>query len=323
MEQDLIRKRFAPSRPEFDKKFMLVAYGMLILVIIFFTYLHHYQPQVLRVPNNADVSLWKSPTFEQTCIYDRMTEAEKQKVLTEGIPVREPAVLVFMEIFSIAIASICFIHAYKYFGPWMASCFLVGSFIFTGMQESIWILYGRFFGASAMQGLGEQVWGTYWFPKGGLWFIETPVLVCLGWFYIAYSCVLIAGKIFPKMRLLGRAAIGGLTAVFLDLWVDPVATSPESMQWVWAKGDFIRLFGIPHTNFLGWFFLIFMFAIFWEWLPVMEKKWGRLKASLIFFVILFVAEISILILIMAWSAIFRNIFILIGIDHTLFIPPGW
>jgi uncharacterized membrane protein len=168
-----------------------------------------------------------------------------------------------------------------------------------------------------------DVFGTYWFPTGGLWFLETPVWVCLCWFLIAYSCVWVSGKVFPKMVLWPRAIVGGLIAMGIDLWMDPIVTSPELISWVWATGDFIRVFGIPQTNFVGWFLLIFCFAFLWEWLPGWEEKWGRAKASINFFLVLVGVDIVVLAFQVPWRFILRSILVLAGVDHGLQIPHGW
>jgi hypothetical protein len=156
-----------PLHSGFDRKFIAWASAILVLVIIFSTYLHHFQPQVLRVPDNKNVSTWTNPKFEQTCIYERMTEAEKQKIYAEGIPDDKLTAVVTGDIAALLVSLLRIFHARKHYGDWMAFCFVVGSFIFTGIQESMWILFGRFTGLSAMQGLGEQVFGTYWFAKRG------------------------------------------------------------------------------------------------------------------------------------------------------------
>jgi len=315
---------FAPPDPVFDRKFVLTGMILLMLAITVFTYLHYLQPHILRVPSNTDVSAWKNPTFDQTCIYDRMTESERERVRSQGIPLNDMPNIMLAVIFSLVCSWLCFAHARRHYGSWMAWCFLFGSFVFTGMQESMWILFGRFVGRSAMSGLAnDPSYGTYWFTKGGLWFIETPVEVCLGWFFLAYGCVWIAAKVFPGTRLLGRAAVGGLIAMTMDLWEDPVATSPELMSWVWAKGDFLRVLGIPHTNFLGWFSLIFLFAIFWEWLPAMERRWGRLRATLAFFSIVVVAEVAILIFMFIECTIIQHLMALGGFTQGVQIPKGW
>ena len=315
---------FAPPDPAYDKKFGYIAFGLLFLVILVSTYLHHFQPQVLNVPSNTDVSSWTNPTLDQTTLAGRLTEEERMKLLSDGVPQGDSLAAQFLsDLFTLLLGWICFLHALKYFGFWMSSCFLIGSFVFTGLEESMWILLGRFMSGVAENGLGETVYGTYWFTKGFFWFLETPVAACVGWFFLAYSCVLVAGKVFPRMNLLWRATVGGLIAMGIDLWMDPVVTSPEMINWVWAQGDVLRIFGIPHTNFVGWFLHIFQFAIFWEHLPGMEKRWGRSRATKNFFLIIFGTELCILIFFGIWMALLAGIFSMMGIEQTVNIPGGW
>jgi len=313
----------APS-PSFDRRFGWTVFGLLAAAIVFSTWLHHFQPQVLCVPSNKDVSSWQNPSLDQTTLADRLTPEERKVLLEQGIPgSRDAGLLLFGDLLALVLGWLCFAHARRHFGFWMASCFLVGSFVFTGLEESMWILLGRFATAGSVNALGEPVYGTYWFTKGLLWFLETPVTACLGWFYIAYACVLVAGKVFPRTGLLGRAAVGGLVAMGIDLWLDPVVTSPEMVNWVWAKGDLLLLFGIPHTNFVGWFLLIFLFAIYWERLPVLEAKWGRPKASAVFFLLLVGTEIAILVFFLLWMSSLGHLLSALGVRQSLRIPAGW
>jgi hypothetical protein len=310
--------------PTYDRRFGIVAYGLLFLIILSSTYLHHLQPQVLRVPDNGNPAAWENPTLDETVLVERMTHDEKARFLQEGVPLGDDLPAQFAaDLFTILLGWICFLHARKHFGFWMASCFLIGSFVFTGLEETLWILSGRFFGGMVNNPLGEAATGTYWFTRGGCWFLETPIVACLGWFFIAYSCVLTAGKVFPRMRLLGRACVGALIAVGVDLWMDPIQTAPEIMAWVWGRGDVLLLFGIPHYNFLGWFLLIFLFAIFWEKLPEMEEKWGRPRATVRFMSIILTVPFGVLFFIWAWIFAVGILLSLIGIDHAVRIPGGW
>jgi hypothetical protein len=307
-----------------QKGFIWMTYAVLILVIAVSTYLHHFQPQVLSVPSNLDVSTWKNPTFEQTAIYDRMTEDERRKARAEGIPDGGSlGAQIATDIFMIIVGLFCYRHSRIHYGFWMASCFLIGSFVFTGLEESVWILFGRFWGGTLNLDPGGVLFGTYWFSKGGLWFVETPLVACLGWYAIAYSCVWVAGKVFPTMGLWPRAAVGGLIAMITDLWADPVATSPELMNWVWAKGDFFLFFGIPFYNFVGWFLLIFLFAVFWESLPLMEMKWGRQKASACFMAVCTGgAFVTALFIYVFWFVLAGGIASLAGMQPYQ-LPTGW
>lgn len=314
-----------PVESEFDKKFIKISCSLLIIAIAFFTWLHWSYPEVLRVPSNTDVSSWQYPPFDKTLLYNRMTPEERTTFLTDGLPGNNLPEILFTEISTILISLLCFFHARKHWGNWMAYSFILGSFAFTGLQESLWIIFGRFTGMAAGPGLGAyEVTGTYWFTKAGLWFIQTPVYVCFGWFYIAYFCVLVAGKVFPNTGLLGRATIGGLIAIGLDLWQDPVMVSPEITRWIWAQSDLIHILGIPVSNFyVGWFMLIFFFAIVWEQLPKWEKKWGRAKATRNFFLILVAADFGILAMGSVLHFIIRTILILLGVESTIIIPQGW
>jgi len=312
--------------PKHDKEkgFIYVAWIILLVVVLFSTYLHHAQPQILKVPSNTDVTSWENPAFKNTLIYERVTDAEKQKILSEGIPGSSLSEQFYNDIIIILLGVLCMVHAVKHFGLWIASCFFIGSFAFTGIQESMWILSGRFLSGIFTNPLGYTIHGSYWFTRGGFWFFETPLAPCIGWFFIAYTCVLVAGKVFPRMNLLGRAVIGGLIAMLIDMWMDPAITSPEHIAWVWAKGDFMLFFGIPVYNFMGWFWLITIFAVLWEKLPQMEEKWGRQKATLMFFFICLLSDIAIyLVIIMPWFVIAPNIAVWFGVDQTILIPPGW
>ncbi len=311
------------SDPAFDRRFTVVGYALLLVAIGLFTWLHHLHPEVLHVPDPRHPATWTHPAFEETCLHDRMTDPERERFLAEGVPGNTLPLLLFADLFALFIAFLCYRHLLARYGRWMADCFLIGSFVFTGMQESIWILFGRFTGTSASQGIGEQVFGTYWFTRGGLWFIETPVYACLGWFVWAYAAVWVAGKAFPRMGLLGRALIGALLPMTIDLWIDPVFTSPELMNWVWAKGDCLMVFGIPHVNFLGWFFLIFLFALLWEQLPRWERAWGRLRSTLFFFGAVVAAELAILAFFFPWCRLLKQVLLLAGARHGIRIPPGW
>lgn len=316
-------KDFKRSDPKYDKKFGYIVYTALILVLLLSTYVHHFHPNVFNVPDNFDVSTWEHPTFEQSLIYEQMTPEEKAKVLAEGVPMRYKGRHFIADMFTLFIGVLCFFHARKHYGFWMASCFLVGSFVFTGVQESMWILLGRFAGGSFNNPLGEPAFGSYWFTMGGFWFIECPFAACISWFYIAYSCVLIAGKVFPKMNLYLRATVGGLIAMLIDLWQDPAITSPESMAWVWGRGDFLLIFGIPHYNFIAWFLLIAVFAVLWEKLPVLEMKFGRARGTIYFFLIVLASDLLILGILFLWLFVFGNILAFCGVEHAIHIPKGW
>jgi len=65
--------------------------------------------------------------------------------------------------------------------------------------------------------------------------------------------------------------------------IDPIAV--RNLWWAWPQpqSETFWILGIPFTNFLGWFLLIFLFAILWDKVPPKEEKWGRKKSTGIFY----------------------------------------
>ena len=76
-------------------------------------------------------------------------------------------------------------------------------------------------------------------------------------------------------------------------------------------------------DFLGWFLLIFVFAVIWEKLPQMEAKWGRPAATTRFVGIILTVPFGILLFIWAWLFVLGSLLSLLGVEQTLHIPGGW
>jgi hypothetical protein len=290
----------AAQRPEPREQQVVWAIGIaLIVATVFFTVVHHGFPDIFNVPARG--------YFE--------------KINPDGTPLRVPIPgsgylpMFLLDLIPIGLAWLCFHHGWKRLGSYRAMLFLGGSFVFTGLEESMWILLGRFQGQLRALGGSKElqdalltpdaanVQGTYYFTKGFFWFLETPLLACLGWFFVAYSCVYVADLLLPKRSIIWRAALGGFLAMDLDLWLDPVQTSSTFLSWIWAKGDRIEIFSIPLSNFMGWFLLIFIFAVVFDRLPAMIRRWGPAKTAVYFYGILFALEIGILMFFAAYGSI--------------------
>lgn len=275
MSDSLLADR--PQTPGSDPREQRVALGIgigLLLAVLGSTLAHHCFPHWLDVPSN------------------------------EGIPFTDYPTMFVLDLIPFGLAWLCFHHAWRRMGLYPAMIFLAGSFVFTGIEESMWILLGRYraefqaaLPATQSALLGDsaaEVSGTYYFTRGFFWFIETPVLACLGWFFVAYACVYVAHLLLPRSPITVRAALGGLLALNLDLWLDPVQTHERFQSWIWLQQDRINLFSIPLSNFIGWFLLIFLFAIVFERLPHLVRRFGPARAALYFYAILLALEIAIL-----------------------------
>jgi len=76
----------------------------------------------------------------------------------------------------------------------------------------------------------------------------------------------------------------------MDMMIDPIAVRYSWRGWFANSGDAIWILGdpstgdlgIPISNFLGWFMLIFLFAIYWKKITNKETTWGVRKIIVIF-----------------------------------------
>lgn len=95
------------------------------------------------------------------------------------------------------------------------------------------------------------------------------------------------------------------------------------MNWVWGKGDFLLIFGIPGYNFVAWFLLIFLFAIFWEQLPGIVAKYGQRPAMTVFLSVCTVGSVVVAgMIFVLWFGLAGALFSLAGISPVQ-IPAGW
>ncbi|MHC1591586.1 MAG: carotenoid biosynthesis protein [Candidatus Helarchaeales archaeon] len=199
-------------------------------------------------------------------------------------------IMIIMEGLVYVLAALTFYHAYKTHGLWKACLFFAGSFVYTGLEENMWIFSGYLGNGLLLGAPLLPVAKTYYFAynKALLWFFGVPVMACLGWFFIAYGTFYIAEQFFKDWQestrsLIIAAAIAGGLAVNMDLMIDPFMVRNGSWFWLSTQYQNFYVLGIPITNFIGWFLLIFLFAIFWTKVTQLEERFGKLKTTFIFF----------------------------------------
>lgn len=272
---------------DYDDKFVIAITLIFIPILVISTVLHHLFPEVLRVPNVL------GPYFIEPIWLD----------------------LVIMDVTTIILAILVIYHGFKTQGKYKTTCFFYGAIIFAGLEEVHWILLGRY------NITPEE---TYFFTKGGLWFLEIPFYACLGWFMLAWCCNFVSEVIFPNRNYVFHACIAGILAVSLDLWIDPVMVDlgsasiyPNSKgMWVWLVDpkETFSIFSIPYSNFLGWYLVIVVFLILYGFVLNDNKIeiHGKSKSALIFFGLIPIF-IGITIIILYLASLIINPF-LTGVD---------
>jgi len=97
---------------------------------------------------------------------------------------------------------------------------------------------------------------------GGPRVLGVPLDVPMMWGLYAYLMYLIASSTVTRRGSVGavlRIVYASLLMVVLDLAMDPFMVS-EVHAWIWLDGWGPKWFGVPASNFIGWF--IVSFAIF-------------------------------------------------------------
>jgi putative membrane protein len=148
------------------------------------------------------------------------------------------------------------------------------------------------------------VFGSYHYNLTPFYFGLVPLLTPFSWvviIYVSYSLtnLILSGFGIRKpdsssttaLVTLGLlvilSAIDGLAAVNLDLVLDPVAVAPQIAGWAWNNGG--PYYGVPISNFVGWFSVTFLATIvfrFYEWVspaPSQPRTQADFSAPVVYF----------------------------------------
>lgn len=231
--------------------------GILGIIIVCTTLIHHIYPSILSAPSIS------SP-FDAFGKYSLL-------------------IIIFYDISAILLGGFTLYHAIRTMGLFKGFHFFIGSFLFAGIEENIWILTGRF---------GPNP--SYFFTTGGLWFFEIPVYTCLGWYILSYSFFTIIRTLLPHASIFMVANLVGLFAMNLDLWLDPILVNIGILNepvtaglWVWENLEKPKLFSIPIMNFMGWWLVVTCFTFHFQWIfgPLDTDNKDPLKIVVWFFIL--------------------------------------
>ncbi|MHA1229698.1 MAG: carotenoid biosynthesis protein [Candidatus Helarchaeota archaeon] len=244
---------------DYDNKFLIILTTIVFLIIAITTIIHHIFPEVFRVPAVI------GPYLIEPIIVD----------------------LLIMDLGASILSILLIYHGFKTIGRFKTGLFFYGAIVFAGLEECYWIIGGRF----------GVLPPTYFFTKGGLWFFEIPFFTCLGWFIISYCCYYIVKTLFPNQKYYIKNALAALIATTFDMFIDPVMVNLGSISiypgasgmWVWLNTENVfRIFSIPFYNFFGWFMVVFMFLLLYNYMidPQKMKYRGKTKTAIFFFLMI-------------------------------------
>ena len=150
----------------------------------------------------------------------------------------------------------------KALGKERANIFLWGSIGWTGVIENIMVILGGYdyFGYANYYSFGGKVIEGY--AGFAFWVFVVPLCICLGWFILSMPAFVTSVRLLgDKSNIWLKAAFAGVILVSLDMMIDPISVVNE--WWRWTSPSFY-LRGVPLSNYIGWFFLLFFFGALYE-----------------------------------------------------------
>src|SRR6202140_2918145 len=121
--------------------------------------------------------------------------------------------------------------------------------------------------------------GYYHYTSGPKIFL-VPWYIGLSYFATAYLAWTVAIVLIGDVRrvsnwitTVGVPVIGAAVMVMWDLTFDPTASTIKQF-WIWEQGG--GYFGVPLTNYVGWFFTVYVFL---QLFALFLRSWGAADAE--------------------------------------------
>ena len=143
------------------------------------------------------------------------------------------------------------IHAKLRYGWRGMLVFVISCLVLSNVFENMSVLTGFPFG------------DYYWTDVAGVKLFNIPLLVGPSYLAIGYLswvlATIIVGDVYRKsswFTTIVTPMIGAFFMVAWDLTMDPIMATIDHV-WIWEQGG--GFFGVPLSNFLGWFFVVYVF----------------------------------------------------------------
>ena len=193
------------------------------------------------------------------------------------------SVLVFTVWFSVGLVVVGFGLSTP-FGPFADLAFiafasvvlLLHAKIFLSTKELVYVFLTFTFISGAAEAYGAatgNLFGSYGYSGnfGPLLFGLLPMSIPLAWWVVVWPLHFLMGSLVSGRRRMVLVPLGtAALAVWADLVIEPAATLVRE-YWTWNEGGVY--YGVPWTNFLGWFATAFVLSFLA--LPVLPNSTTR------------------------------------------------
>lgn len=123
-----------------------------------------------------------------------------------------------------------------------------------------WIISNGFEGLSVKVGFP---FGYYYYTAPGPRIFDVPMYIMIAYFGIVYTSWTVTQAV---MSVFSKKISGKLifimpvaTGIIMTMWdlITDVQSSTIGKTWIWINGG--EFFGVPISNFIGWFFVVYCF----------------------------------------------------------------
>jgi len=143
------------------------------------------------------------------------------------------------------------IHCIKFYGIKNTIALFILSWVISNFFETLSIAVGFPFG------------NYHYTDSLGVKFLNVPIIIMPAYFSMGYISWVIAhilvgqySKKLEGIQIFLTPFIASFVMVMWDVVMDPIMSTLDK-NWIWEEGG--SYYGVPVTNYLGWFFVVFVF----------------------------------------------------------------
>lgn len=162
----------------------------------------------------------------------------------------------------------------------------------------------------------------YWYTESFVWLPGgVPLGVCISWGLIFISAYQVACRLTNSPWI--QPLIAAFLAVSIDLVLDPCFVFMKF--WIWAQPG--PWFGIPWSNYAGWFAIVAGLSMgytwLFRWLPPGQKLWRDVLVSLLVPVPAFLAFLGVMKAFLFLSTFLNDALLLSTLYTACALPIAW
>lgn len=187
-----------------------------------------------------------------------------------------------------------------------------------GVGRTLGMLLSAFGLAFAAEYLGSTqglIFGAYTYTDllGFKLLGQVPAIIPLAWFMMLYPAWVTAGVIAQSLGRWARLPLAAAAITAWDLSLDPRMVADGA--WAWAEPGALNYFGIPLSNFFGWFVTALSIYLVWVWIdraPV-PQRFDHAALPVVAYVIVWIGESMANLLFWGGAGVAAAVFVAMGV----------